>query len=303
MTQRADMNAAATWSHRRNGLRAEPAAKWAMQLAVLSSLGAVAAWALILVSGDPRRSLTFWGLALVFGIWGAPVQAYARWTMLSLWFSLLLWPLVALAALIANHAMGDAGAAPLLMAGVLAYTVLMSAAALVALRRSSLPFGTAKAGLYPDGYRAPGELPPVDPQLRSTQVWFSFPLIATIMICSGVFAGVAVLEQVSDAGGLGAGLAPMLVVCFAEPALLGWGQYQGRRTPARKPPAFVALAVLQSVIALGGAVVFFVLAVVHDSAGAAAAGMVVAVIACIVVACDLTAWRRMKERADYYGGR
>ncbi len=297
----ASLNERATWPQRRNGLRNEAAAKWAMQFAVLASLGAIAAWTILLVSGDPRRSGTFWLIALGFGIWGAPVQAYARWTMLSLWAFLLLWPVVALAALVYNAGLqGDDAVSYLLMGGILGYTVLLSLAGFAALRRSSLPFGRASPALYADGYKPPDALPDIDPQLRSIQLWFIGPLLATIMVMSAVFATVAVMADLSD-GGLRLGIGTLLLVSVAEPVLFARGQYQSRRSPGRRAAAFLALAVLQSCIAFGGAIFVCVMAALRGSPGAAAGGTVLQVIALIVVACDAAAWRRIRARALSHG--
>ncbi len=299
------LNAKATWKRRADSLKAEPAAKWAMQLAVLASLGTMAAWCLLLLAsgsaGDVRRMPLFWVLVAVFGIWAAPVQVYARWTMLTLRWFLALWVVLAAAALALNHvrAASDPAGTPLdpaWMWGVLAYTAVLSGAAFAALRRSSLPGGTGIA-MEPGDRRA--ALPPPDARLRSAQLWFTVPLLANIVSC--IIAGVAVMTGYpAETSPIGLVLSLAIGLITAQIVLLCWGQVQGRRTPSRRPHAWVALATMQAVVSAGLTVALIALGAAQARFGVVAAGIALGSGAAITAACLAMVFKRLRGRARGY---
>ena len=299
-----DADAKATWKQRQKELAFEPAARWAMQFAVLAALGPVAAWCFVLLGGsggDIRGSPVFWLLALVFGIWGAPVQTYARWTMLSLRYFIALWP-----ALVAAAWAYDAGSAeavePLWMGVILAGTIALAAAAWAAIRRSSLPGGRTRAVLHEPGYRPPTALMDVDPQLRSAQIWFTFPLISNILSLS-ISGAVALTGESPSPEAVGSVMWPMIGACTAEVGLLAWGQYQGRRTPGRKPRAWIGLVLVQVLLPAGLSLTLIALGAARNRSGVMAAGLLIGLGGAVTACCAAMAWRRMGERASYYRGR
>lgn len=299
------LNAKATWKRRADSLKTEPAAKWAMQLAVLASLGAMAAWCLLLLAGgsagDVRRMPLFWVLVVVFGTWATPVQVYARWMMLTLRWFLALWVVLATAALALNQsrAASDPAGAPVdpgWLWGVLAYTAVLSGAALAALRRSSLPGGT---GIAHDPGDRRAASPPPDARLRSAQLWFTVPLLANIVSC--IVAGVAVMTGYpAETSPIGLLLSLEIGLITAQIVLLCWGQVQGRRMPSRRPPAWVALATMQGVVSAGLTLALIALGAAQGRDGVVATGIALGVGAAITAACLAMVFKRLRKCAGVY---
>ena len=191
----ANPNGKARWKQRRAALAWEKPAKAAMTLAVLGSLAAAFAGTLLLVDGlDPRARPAFWIMVLLVGLWGAPARVYARWTMLTLWLALLLWPaLVGLAwlALWISPPVTFAEHASLRwLAGTLAVTTALSAAGLICLRRSSLPGGTGTALL------ALGAVGLSAATLAESYAYGSDGAMQAACVMGAVALGVAALEAV-----------------------------------------------------------------------------------------------------------
>ena len=305
----ANPNSKARWKQRRAALAWEKPAKAAMTLAVLASLGALFAWTLLLVDGlDPRASLTFWVMVLLVGLWGAPARVYARWTMLTLWLALLLWPgLVGLAwlALWANPPGTFAEHASLRwLTDALAVTIALSAAGLTCLRRSSLPGGTGTATFMGERERPDDALPPVDGALVKVQLFLLMPFIPVALLMSGAFAVIAIntppplLEHAVNVGmAVGAGFIAVVVGVFA------WGQRQARRWPARTPAGLLTAAALLALGALGLRAATLAEGYAYGSDGAMQAACVMGAVALGVAALEAVAARRLIARARAYGTR
>ncbi|MGI4939556.1 MAG: hypothetical protein ACRYHQ_03125 [Janthinobacterium lividum] len=300
-------NGKARWKQRQAALAWEKPAKAAMTLAVLSSLGTLFAWTLMLVDGpDPRASPAFWAMVVLVGLWGAPVRVYVRWTMLTLWLALLVWPALvgmALLALWTSPPGTFAGHASLRwLTSALAATTVLSAAGLVCLRRSSLPGGTGTATFMGAREQPKGALPPVDGALVTAQLFLLMPFIPVALLMSGASAVIAIntpaplLEGTVDVGmAIGAAFIALVVGVFA------WGQRQARRWPARTPTGLLTAAVLLGLGGIGLSVATLAEGYAHASDGAMQAAAVMGVVALGVAALEAAAWRRLMARARSYG--
>ena len=298
----ADPNGKARWMQRRAALAWEKPAQAAMLLALLASLGTLFAWTLLLVDrGDPRGSGTFWIMVLLVGLWGAPTRVYARWTMLTLWLALLLWPALVGLALVALW-ISPPGTFPehaslLWLAGALAATTALSVAGLVCLRRSSLPGGTGFATFMGERERPANALPPMDGDLVKAQLFLLMPFLPVALLMSGTFAVVAIntptplLEHTVQMGMIvAAGFIAVVMGAFA------WGQRQARRCPARRPTGLLIAAALLGAGAAGLSLVTLAEGAAHGSEGAMLASAVMGLVALGVLASEAAAWRRLLAR-------
>lgn len=303
----ADLNGKARWKWRRAALAWEKPAQAAMTMAVLASLGTLFAWTLLLVDGgDPRSSGTFWIMVLLVGLWGAPARVYARWTMLTLWLALLLWPtLVGLA--LFELWINPPGTFPEhaslpWLAGALAVTTALSAAGLVCLRRSSLPGGTGLATFMGERKRPADALPPMDGELVKAQLFLLMPFIPVALLMSGTFAVVAVntpaplLEHTVQVGMVvAAGFVAVVMGAFA------WGQRQARRWPARRPTGLLIAAALLGSGAVGLSLATLAEGYAHGSDGARLASAIMGLVALGVLVLEAMAWRRLLARNRRHG--
>ncbi|MGI4945063.1 MAG: hypothetical protein ACRYHQ_31630 [Janthinobacterium lividum] len=299
----ADPNGKARWKQRRAALAWEKPAQAAMTLAVLASLGTLFAWTLLLADGaDPRGSGTFWIMVLLVGLWSAPARLYARWTMLTLWLALLLWPALGALALVAvwinpPGTFPEHASLPWLT-DALAATTALSAAGLVCLRRSSLPGGTGRATFIGERERPADALPPVDGDLVRAQLFLLMPFIPVALLMSGTFAVVAIntpaplLEHAVQVGmAVAAGFIAAVMGAFA------WGQRRARQWPACRPTGLLIAAALLGSGAVGLCLVTLVEGTAHGSEGAMLASAVMGLVALGVLASEATAWRRLLARS------
>ncbi len=302
----ANPNGKARWKQRRAALAWEKPAKAAVTLAVLSSLGALFAWTLLLVEGrDPRGSPVFWVMVLLVGLWGAPVQAYARWAMLTLWLALLVWPALVGVALLAlwrtPPGIFAEHASLRWLIGALAVTIALSAAGLTCLRRSSLPGGTGTATFMGEREQPDDALPPVDGALVKAQLFLLLPIIPVTLLMSAAFTVIAINTPPPLDATIGVGLA--VAGCFIA-AVIGafaWGQRQARRWPARTPTALLAAAALLGSGGVALSAAALAKGYAHNSDSAMQAAGVMGMVSLGVASLEVAAWRRLVARARSYG--
>lgn len=302
----ADPNENSRWTERQAAWAWERPARAAVLLAVLSSLGAMLAWSLMLVDGgDPRTSVAFWLMAAGLGCWMAPVRAYARWTMRTLWLALLLWPLLALAAVLALL-LAPAGrfaewATPTWLLASCGGSAILSAAGLVCLRRSSLPGGVRAAECHGKDDRPADALPTMDGALVYAQKLLLFPIILVILMMSGAFAALTPTSpEEAFATSINHDMAIFGVFLAVFLGLFSWGQYQARRNARRLPIGLLAAAILLGATALALTTAMFAEGAAEENANLAVGGGIMAVVALAVIVAEITACQRLAKRSRFY---
>ncbi len=191
-----------SWPARAAGLRGDKPAQWALVAAIVAPMAALLAWIALVLDGrgDIRSDPAFWLLSAPFVAWCWAVQSLKRWAIQALWLALLGAPCLSLVALLAARAFRDPMAqqghlaTPLAMEVILGVTVLIAAIGLAALRRSSLPGGTAAPVYLPPGTPLPGQAA-LAPNLQRGLMIGSLALSGTLI--NGMLFGIVSMIDTS----------------------------------------------------------------------------------------------------------
>lgn len=189
-----------SWGSRAAALRQEKPANYAMIGAVFATLTAFIGWTAVLAPphGDVRGKPLFWLLAIPLLCWTTPILRFRAWAVNLIWLTLLLAPLLSLAALLTAQQAGSAHPltldparldTPGAMLTVFAVTMAFSIGGAAALRRSSLPGGTRPASYLTPGTLPPGSLQPLPPAYDRALLMGSLTLSGVLI--NGVFFAIA----------------------------------------------------------------------------------------------------------------
>lgn len=199
------------WAARAEGLNREIPAAMAIVGAILAALAMLIGWVVIVIqpSGNMRGNPIYLVLAAPLMPWIRGLATLKPWAVNTVWLALLLAPCLSMLAVFVAPFQRDSALlsdsvphldTPLAMLVILGITTTLSAAGLLALRRSSLPGGTRPITYVAPGTPRPGRAP-LRPAATIALMKGSLPLSGALI--NGIFfAIVAMIEPLGPFGGV-----------------------------------------------------------------------------------------------------